>query len=407
MSVTQQYRWSQIAGPLGLRTIGCPYTFSVEIVSYTLGAVGWKIVFYDKSDKTQAVGELSSDIGDGTITGIEFNLVQTGCGDFSLVLGVDPSTLPFTVEYNQGIEIYLYHDANPWYAGYILKKTPAGSTERPWKIEGAGYYNQLETCIVDQDYATIEIAAIVHDLMSSYVEEKTDIVYAEYKIVQTAYTVSDIRFDHTKAKKAIQQLADLAQNYIFGVDEERELFFHGTDPTVNPAAIFHLGTPRIKEFDLEEDSETVRNRIYVKAGLLSGSPQTNVQATCQDYNSQVLYGIREDVMTAPSIRDATDAERWGNWQVDQQKRPQQKAKVSWVDCSGGKIKPTGKAQITDINGTAHRLAIEKVSYKISDAGIDCALQLGQPEKSLGGILKDLLFDVANEELLQQQNVSQL
>jgi len=29
------------------------------------------------------------------------------------------------------------------------------------------------------------------------------------------------------------------------------------------------------------------------------------------------------------------------------------------------------------------------------------------EKSAGRILRDMLFDIANEELLQQQNVSQL
>lgn len=406
MAVTQNYTICQINGFIGGRIVGGPWIFSVDIIDYAMGTVGWKILFYDKADKTQKVGELSSDMGQGVISSITFDLVDTGCGDFGLELGIDPADLPFTIEYNQGIEIYLYHDSNPWYAGYITKMPAAGSTKRPWSIKGAGYFNQLETCIVDKDYTSEEISDIVRDLMAEIIEEKTDIIYADYRILETSYTASSIKFDHVTAKKAIGQLKDLAQNFIFGIDEKRELFFTGTDPEVNPLAIFAVGK-HIDGFDLNEDAETVVNKVYVKAGLLSGSPKSNIQATVSDYNSQVTYGLREKVMTAPSVHNATDAERWGQWQIDNLKRPKKKAKIGWADCSNGPIKAKGKARILDKDGNIHDLAIQKVSYSISDSGIGCSLSLGQMEKNMGRILRDLLFDIADEELLQQANMGQL
>lgn len=405
-NLLQCYVLTQPTGFIGGRIVGGPWEFCVTIFDYAMGAEGWKILFYDKADKTQKVGELSSDIGTGVVSSINFNLVKTGCGDFDIVLAVDPANLPFMVEYNQGIEIYLYHDSNPWYAGYITEMPVSGSSKRPWTIKGSGYFNQLETCIVNQDFTVEEISDIVRDLMTGFVEDKTDIIYADYKILETNYTASDIRFDHETAKKAIQQLTDLAQNFIFGVDEKRELFFNGTDPSVNPLAIFSVGK-HIDAIDIDENAEKVTNRIYVKAGNLAGTPKTNIRATCNDYNSQIIYGIREKVMTAPAIRDDADAERWGNWQISNLKKPKKKGKIKWADSSNGPIRAKGKTRIFDENGNKHEFAVEKVAYSIDSSGIKCSLNLGQQERGADVVLRNLLFQIANEEHLQQQNMSQL
>ena len=53
------------------------------------------------------------------------------------------------------------------------------------------------------------------------------------------------------------------------------------------------------------------------------------------------------------------------------------------------------------------LAIEKAAYSIGPDGIVCSISLGQMQKDTGRILRDILFDIANEELLQQANMSQL
>lgn len=400
------YVLCQINGFIGERIIGGPRIFSIDVIQYEMGATGWKILFYDKADKTQKIGELSSDIGQGVITGISFDLVETGCGDFDIEFGADPASLPFTIEYNQGIEIYLYHDINPWYAGYITKMPVSGSTKRPWTIKGAGYFNQLETCVVDKNYNSQEVSDIVRDVMAEFVEEKTDIVYADYKILETDYTTTTIKFDHITGKKAMGELKDLAQNFVFGVDEKRELFFNGTDPTVNPLAIFVVGK-HLDGVEIDEDAEAVVNKVYVKAGLLSGSPKSNIQAMVNDYNSQVVYGLREKVMTAPSVHNADDAERWGRWQIDNLKKPKKKAKIKWADCSNGPIRAKGKARILDNNGNEHKLAIEKVSYSVDSDGIGCSLSLGQMPNDAGKILRDILFDIANDELLESANMGQL
>lgn len=376
------------------------------MITYALGVKGWQVKFYDKADKTQVVGVLSSDIQESAIGGISFDLVETGCGDAEIVLAVDPSSLPFTIEYNQGVEIYLYHTTEPWYSGYIIELPVTGTTKRPWRIKVAGYYNQLETCVVNKNYTNMEVSAIVADLMDLFIEEKTDILLAGHKIVPTAYTVSDVRFDYTTGKKAIQQLADLAQSFVFGVDAERELFFRGIDPQVNPAAVLVVGR-NISEYDLEEDATKLFNRIYVKAGLLSGTPKTNIQAEKSDYNSQVLYGVREKVLTAPSIRNVDDADRWGAWKLDYHKRPKKKAKIPWAEIMYGAVNAKGKARIIDKDGNDHRLEIKKASYDVDSGGIRCSLELGMLMPTLGQTVKDVIFAALNDELLQGQNMSQL
>lgn len=399
------HRICQLNGFIGGRILGEPRHFCVEIIQYATGAEGWKIVFYDKDDKTLKLGELSSDIGNAAVNSLTFDWAKTGCGDFDLSFGVDPATLSFTIEYNQGIEIYLYHDSNPWYAGYITEMPVSGSTARPWRIKGAGYFNQLETCVVDQNFTTQEVSDIVRDLMTEFIEDKTDIIYADHKISETEYTAADIRFDHVSAKKAVSQLKDLAQSFVVGVDENRELFFWGTSHLVNPRALYTAGK-NIDGFDPKEDAEKVINRVYVKAGLLDGAPKSNIQATVTDFNSQILYGLREKVMTAPTIRDADDAERWGRWQLEDNKYPKKKAKIKWADCSTGLLKPEGKARILGVDGSVHEMPIEKITYTVGN-GIGCSVSLGDIEPDMGTVLRDLLFSIANEELLQQANMSQL
>lgn len=406
MALIRTLNWSQIGGFIGFRIIGGSFAWNLTLVSYDLGVAGWEISFFDKADKTQRVGVISSDIQESAINSIEFNMVETGCGDAGIMMIVDPDSLPFRIEYNQGIEIRLYHDPNPWYSGYITELPATGMTKRPWKIGINGYFNQLQTCITDKDYSSTEISAIIVDLMESFIEEKTDILLASHKIVQTAYTVTDIRFDYTTAKKAIQQLSDLAQSWTFGVDAERELFFRGMDPEVNPAAVFIVGK-NINDFQLEEDATELYNRIHVRVGLLSGTPKTNILAEASDYDSQIKYGIRERVMTAPSVRNVDDGQRWGAWKLDEHKWPRQKAKIPWVDVSGGKIEAKGKARIIDKDGNDHSLEIKKANYKIGPNGIRCKLELGKIEQTMGKVLKELLFQIANEELLQGQNMSQL
>lgn len=406
MSIVQHYTVCQFVGPFGGRVIGGPWEFDVTTVSYALGAPGWMVRFYHKNDKTQQVGELSSDMQNHYVSELRFNLVESGCGDFDIVLLVDPANLPFTVEYNQGVEIYLYHDINPWYSGYILGLPTTGSTKRPWLISGTGYSNQLETCIIDQDYTSEEVSEIIHDLVSSYIEDKTDIVYAAHKIAKTEYTVNDIRFDYTSAKDAVHQLMDLARAFVFGVDEEREFFFLPIDYLVNPAAEFTVGK-HVTGFELTEDTNDLANRIHVRAGLLSGAPKTNIQATVSDYSSQVAYGLREKVLTAPSVRNATDAERWGGWKLTENRSPRQTATIEWVDCSEGKVEAKGKARILDRHGHEHKLNILRAGYTVGSSGIVCRLELGKRPDTMGRVIRDLLFELANQELLQSQNVGQL
>ena len=328
---------------------------------------GFKLVFYDTSDAK--VGELGSDIKTGKVTDVTFELRALGCGAFSFTLDDKPS---FAIGFRTRVDIHPYFDPAPWFTGFV-QTIPQTGQKRPFKYTGFGFYDQLDWVTITDSYASLDVADIVKDIIQNDVAPSTQIIYNAAKIIATGYTVQSIDFDHTFAKDAIQTLADMAQDYEFGVDDSREFYFRPITTTVQYS--YWVGK-HFQDVEIEEDPFTVRNKLYIKLGEIQAGG-TNIIGSVQDNDSIIAYGLREEIITAPESLNSADATRWANMILSELKDPAVKAKIMNMifDETKAKIIAKGKGRITMYEGTEHSLFIRAVSYSITAGGILGSMEL--------------------------------
>ena len=267
--------------------------------------------------------------------------------------------------------------------------------------------NQIYNSSTFPDAGDRDIGEIARHVMTTYIEPNTDVVYDATLIVAAGFTATDVRFDRVSAKKAIEQLADMAQNYVYGVNALRKFYFKALDTTVNANAVRFVGKT-IGEFDVsEEDVNNVLNDIDIVSGLITDG--SNYIATVSDAYSQELYGKRWGKLTIPEVLSINDATQWGEYQLEKYKDPQVSAKCTDVSILNyTKVEATGKARVFDINGVKYELYIKKVTYKISGSGgISMDWELGNITMPIEQQIIDILRKVRDQEVLQASNVAQL
>ena len=328
---------------------------------------GFKLVFYDTSDVK--VGELGSDVKTGKVTGVTFELMGLGCGAFSFILDDKPD---FAIGFRTRVDIHPYFDPAPWFTGFI-QTIPQTGQKRPFEYTGFGLYDQLDWITITDSYATLDVADIVKDIINTYVAPNTQIIYNAAKVIATGYTVQSIDFDHTFAKDAIQTLADMAQDYEFGVDDSREFYFRPITTTVQYS--YWVGK-HFQDAEIVEDPFTVRNKLYVKMGEIQAGG-SNIIGSVQDDPSIAEYGLRVDIITVPESLNSADATRWANLILAGKKDPSVKARIMNMlfDETKAKIIAKGKARITVEGGTEYSLVIKNVSYSITAGGILGSMEL--------------------------------
>lgn len=346
---------------LGIKT-GIPTYVPPELIIR-----GFKLKFYNTSDVK--IGELGSDIKTGKVIDISFELRVLGCGAFSFILDDEPS---FTIGFRTRVDIHPYFDESPWFTGFI-QTIPQTGQKKPFEYTGFGFFDQLDWITITQSYSSDDVTDIVKDIIQNYVAPSTQIIYNAAKIEATGYTVNSIDFDHAFAKDAIQTLADMAQDFEFGVDDSREFYFRAIDTNVNYS--YWIGK-QFQNAEIEEDPFSVRNKLYIKMGEIQAGG-SNIIGSVQDDPSISTHGLREDIVTVPESLNAADATRWANLILSEKKDPAIKARILNIvfDETKAKIIAKGKARITVYDGTEHSLFIKAVSYSITAGGIIGSMDL--------------------------------
>ena len=359
---------------------------------------GFKLVFYDVSDNK--IGEIGSDSFRGKIAEVQFELISFGCGAFSFTINDLPD---FNITYRTRVDIHPYFDSIPWFTGFI-QVIPKPGKKRPYTFSGFGYFDQLDWVTITASYQNQEVSLIIKNIIQNYVSPNTQIIYNESKIEATSYTITSIDFDHTKAKDAIQTLADIAQGYEFGVDNSREFYFRAIDTETK----YHYWVGKqFQDIEIEEDPNSVRNKLYVKAGQISGG--SNIIGSVQDGTSIATYGLREDVVTAPEILSSDDALQWANYILQDLKDPKVKAQIHnvFLDSTKAKIEPRGKCRITVYDGTEYELQVKRVQYSISKSGIFAELELGEIQEPFEKQIVDIVKGIDEEKRLSDKRTEQL
>lgn len=346
------------------------------------------------------------------IESLKFEMIETGCGSFEIVFRSLPDNSE--LDYRQRIDIHLFNDPRPWYSGYVITRPVKGTTDTTFKFTGHGYYNMLEKVYINAVYQNMEVSAIVSDIVRK-VETSVGLQFNGNKLINTAYTVSHVEFDHVSAKDALKQLSDFAVDYVYGVDEYRQMYFKPRINEINEQARFWVGQ-HLDEYQPTWDVEKVINRAYIKGGNVDDNGEQWL-ATVEDTASQAVYGLQETVLTLPSAYNATDAARWGVNQIERNKEPVKSAKVKgarleYPKPDGSffvrKLSTDGQAAITDLTGIRHDYPITKLKYTISGKdGIKLDMELGEQPFAIDKYFANLDRNAKLAELLQQASTKQL
>lgn len=379
------------------------------IIDYPLMPNQFSMRVYNSSG--QKIREISSEIQNNPLTSIEFELTANGCGDLKIITDKD-NRLP--AGYNQRIDISLFGDNQPWYSGYIQQVPQIGNTDDLAQYSGYGFFNQLDKVLVARTYSQQDIAAIVDHIMRTDVEPKTSIVYNSGKIYNVGYTAEKLAFDYVKAKEAIKTLAEFATDYVYGVDEYRQLFFKPLAIGINENSRFWVGH-HVHDFKPEEDTDDIINFFYVKGGSLDDGGENIYKdangnpVAFYDTASIDTFGRQEDILSIPTAIGKTDIERWAHSQLLLSKDAKRTAKVGNFaqEVAYRKIKPEGLARITTADGLTYDYPIKSVKYKIDSKGVQFSMQMGDYERRLDRYIAKLYRDAKNAEFAQSLNNKQL
>jgi hypothetical protein len=377
------------------------------IIDYPLMPNQFSMRLYDSAG--QKTKEISSDMQNSPLSSIEFEITANGCGELKITTDRN-NRLP--EGYNQRVDISLFGDGQPWYSGYIQRVPQVGSTEELAQYSGYGFFNQLDKVIVARTYENQDIAAIVDHITRTDIESKTDVLYNAGKIYSTGYTAEKLAFDYVKAKEAIKTLAEFATDYIYGVDEYRQLFFKPLTTGINENSRFWVGH-HVHDFKPEEDVDDIINFFYVKGGKMTGGENVyksgGVPVAFSDATSIATYGRREDILSVPSAIANADIERWAQSQLLISKDPKRTAKVSGFtpEIAYRKIKPEGLARITTAESLTYDYPIKSVKYKIDPNGVQFSMQMGDYERRLDRYIAQLYRNAKNAEFAQALNNKQL
>lgn len=376
---------------------------------------GAKIRFFDQSESFK--GEISEEQRTNVLGRIRFEWREFGCGTFSFDLKISMADLAanhnITVAMFDRVDIHLFGDIKPWYTGIILDFPHPSSTERPSFISGAGFHILLDKTFVNLDVdastfpdsADREVSKVSDYLMQNVIEPQTRIVYDVNKITATdpAYTITDLPWPRVTARKAMADLAEIAQDYVFGVDEQRDFFFRPRSSDVNLDAIRWVGKD-VKEFNIRNAGRKIANQLLVFSGKITDG--SNFVTTVSDAASISSNGIWEKKVTMPSALDSADATRWANDLLDQLKDPKTPATVKGVLLKQTLIKPVGQFRIFDLDGTQFQLPMKRCRYTVDSKGAKVDIDLDEAENPVADEIADLRRDLAVQSTLAESNASQ-
>jgi hypothetical protein len=400
--------------PLGIRPLagiigrgGAVVVASFPVIDKVFTA--W---LYDSSG--QVTSQLSSEIFRNPVTSLEFEINENGCGAFKLVM---PKKSPVSLASTQRVDISLFGSQVPWYSGYVLKVPKPGSTNSTTETSGYGYFQKLDKMIVSKTYENKEVSAAVTDLVQTVINIKEPAIgYRASKIMATDYILEKLVFDYGYAKDAFKTLAEFAGDYVYGVDELREVFFKPRNTTINESSRFWVGQ-HLHEFAPDENSGDVVNFFYVRCGNLDDATATNIYldenglpVSFSDAASMAAYGRFEAVLDLPSAVTPADIDRWALNQLDQKKNPKPLAKAGKfvTDIIKRNIRPEGMTRITADTGDVYQYPIKAVKYALTGAGgINMAMTLGDVPSRIDNYIARILRDARMAELLQQLNNKQL
>lgn len=377
---------------------------SVELGQPHRRAVTLRI--YNRNDIL--VRMLSSNAQVFPVSGLDWEVLDTGCGQFTLT-----ATQDLGLEHDYRVDIHLWNNPEPVYAGFVQRRPLPGTTERRWEYAGYGGFALLDRVYFTRSYGVQPVRSIVIDVAKT-IEQRQRVVYDDQEIALTNYsTVGELKFLRASAKEVVQQLADLAGGYEWGVDARRRFFFR---PQATEADMHLWYGKHLETYIPQEDSSRIVNRLYVQAGKVRSDLdpgdlfyKTNwiPEGELNDPDSQAKYGVREGTFAAPSMLSLIDAMRAGDVELKRVRNPRQYARVSGLEYAGQTIAVDGLARIVGRGGREMILPKKRISYSLVKGRVKVECDLGDVDVTPATWVAQLAAASARESLIRQVSQNQL
>lgn len=164
---------------------------------------------------------------------------------------------------NDDVQIKIDKNINPpttlVFRGIIedIKFRSKGSVEETVFISGRDYSARMQDATIEPEiYNNQEISVIVKDIMDKYVGSSITVS----NVATTSTTITRIVFKHINVFDAVQQLADLSDDFIFYVDTTKDLHFEKRSST--PSG-YILDSNNVLAADFRTSDDDIFNNIWV------------------------------------------------------------------------------------------------------------------------------------------------
>lgn len=368
------------------------------------------VIAYNKNGTKTAY--FGSGVERNALSKVSFEIGETGCGNVELTFHELPSNAE--LDYMQRIDIHLFGDRAPWYSGYIITRPVEGTTDTTFTFKGYGYYNQLSSYLIFKTYENMDPGEIVRDI-AIQAEKHLDIVFNDIKIVRAGYTCQKIVFDGVSIKDALKTLSEFAPDFVYGVDERRNIYFKPRVREINEQARLTVGK-HISSYSPTWDVDKVVNWVRTKGGNVNDKGEQWI-CTAKDDESIKKYGYRMKVLSLPAAYTIADAQRYSDNYVRQYKEPIKSAVVKGVNLEYPLVDGTfnvrhmtteGMAEIRALSGKVYEFPITKLKYTLStNKGISCDMTLGEPPFTVDQYLAGVERNAKNLEQAQATAIKQL
>ena len=165
---------------------------------------------------------------------------------------------------SEGSEIIFKDGARFLFGGFISRVEPieTGIGELfVYQVEATDYTYILINKNAQSTYASQTLAAIVSDLISTYVDSGYGLTTVG---VETGPTIDSIAFNHITLRKAFEKLAKVT-GYEWSIDYEKDIQFKATDSVAAPEEITDTSSNH-ESLSIKTDLSQVRNSITVRGG---------------------------------------------------------------------------------------------------------------------------------------------
>lgn len=296
-------------------------SYSVTDVAYKEGLFGMRVMVYEPhTNMVKAIYDNNQ--AENPIESAEFEYIETGCGKFKVKSSRKPSDM--SIVRGDRIDIHLMSSHRPWFSGRVIEMPCVDTDKGIYEYKGHGYFELLDRIIVEEVYSYQSLESIIKDLARTYLGNQ-DIEFFPDRLPASGMSIESVEFDRTTFKETAKLCSELAHNWLYGVNEERQFFFNGR--TSRPLARYDNKASQwvgynLESFELTEKTDDIANVLHVKIGAVSVDKSNFTDFTATDLDSIAFFGERGKVVSAPEIKSQTDAETWADYKLEETAWPE-------------------------------------------------------------------------------------